>query len=393
MVRKMCGICAALFLTAGAVSWACNVPVFRYALERWAPDRYEIIVLHRGELSAADGETVKRLDDLARGDSPEPANFTALTADLASPDQVAMREFWERSGSPGLPCVVLRYPESAGKRPAVATVPLTREAVEKLVDSPVRHEIARRIKGGASAVWIFLESGDTSRDGRAYALLERETKRLASVLVLPGPVAGNEAGQPVNTAAGPGVRIDFSIVRLSRDDQAERALFDMLIHTEPDLEDYPGQPMAFPVYGRGRALYALVGDGITRKNIEAACRFLIGACSCEVKALNPGVDLLISADWEKAITESWIPKDDLPPLKSIAGLVETTADTVDAAAAPQVAGDSVATGAPADTVPAANGSGTGSGRIKRNMFVAFGVLFAATAGLTLAVVIRRGASR
>ena len=131
------------------------------------------------------------------------------------------------------------------------------------------------------------------------------------------------------------MRIDFPIVRLSRNDPAERTLMEILVHSEPDLTEYSGEPMAFPVYGRGRALYALVGAGITPKNIEKACRFLIGACSCEVKALNPGVDLLIAADWTKAITESWIPKDDIPPLTGISSLVETASDTAYAAPSPE----------------------------------------------------------
>ncbi|MFT5104551.1 MAG: hypothetical protein ACI9UA_000166, partial [Pseudoalteromonas tetraodonis] len=31
------------------------------------------------------------------------------------------------------------------------------------------------------------------------------------------------------------------------------------------------------------------------------CFFLTGACSCQVKAQNPGWDLLLSADWEKGL--------------------------------------------------------------------------------------------
>ncbi|TWW12353.1 hypothetical protein E3A20_01920, partial [Planctomyces bekefii] len=35
--------------------------------------------------------------------------------------------------------------------------------------------------------------------------------------------------------------------------------------------------------GRGRVLYALVGDGIAEGTIAAACDFLTGPCSCQVK--------------------------------------------------------------------------------------------------------------
>ncbi len=39
-------------------AWCCNVPVFRFALERWKPDNYEVILLHRGPLEAKYREQV-----------------------------------------------------------------------------------------------------------------------------------------------------------------------------------------------------------------------------------------------------------------------------------------------------------------------------------------------
>src|SRR5262249_42605094 len=57
----------------------------------------------------------------------------------------------------------------------------------------------------------------------------------------------------------------------------------------------------FPIFGRGRALCSLEGKALAAKDIEEAARFLCGACSCQVKELNPGVDLLIAADWDELI--------------------------------------------------------------------------------------------
>jgi len=58
------------------------------------------------------------------------------------------------------------------------------------------------------------------------------------------------------------------------------------------------QPIAFPIFGRGRVLCALVGDEIKKENVEEICYFLVGGCSCQVKEANPGWDLLLSADWD-----------------------------------------------------------------------------------------------
>src|SRR5436190_9998411 len=45
----------------------------------------------------------------------------------------------------------------------------------------------------------------------------------------------------------------------------------------------------------------MAGAGLNASNIAEAGGFLVGACSCEAKELNPGVDLLFSADWEAGL--------------------------------------------------------------------------------------------
>ena len=54
-------VIAAMILVA-AVAQACNIPVFRYALERWQPDSCEVIVFHRGKLTADDDVQVQALE-------------------------------------------------------------------------------------------------------------------------------------------------------------------------------------------------------------------------------------------------------------------------------------------------------------------------------------------
>jgi hypothetical protein len=76
----------------------------------------------------------------------------------------------------------------------------------------------------------------------------------------------------------------------------------MLIHSESDLAERT-EPMVFPVYGRGRALWGLIGPGITASNIRDSASFLVGACSCEVKEQNPGFDLLLAADWDELLSQ------------------------------------------------------------------------------------------
>ena len=40
---------------------ACNVPVFRYALERWQSDNYELLVLHQRDLTLEEQQKVDKI--------------------------------------------------------------------------------------------------------------------------------------------------------------------------------------------------------------------------------------------------------------------------------------------------------------------------------------------
>jgi hypothetical protein len=167
----------------------------------------------------------------------------------------------------------------------------------QLLDSPMRAEIVRRILGGDSAVWIIVESGDREADD---ALFERLSDRLTffqSVAKLPEIDPDDPASQ---LGPGPDLKLKFSIMRLGRDDPKEALLVRML--AGPKLGELPeGKPFVAPVFGQGRVLGAWSGETMDVEGIEEASFFLTGACSCQVKAQNPGWDLLLSVDWEKGL--------------------------------------------------------------------------------------------
>ncbi|MCJ7752427.1 MAG: hypothetical protein MUQ65_15275, partial [Armatimonadetes bacterium] len=183
--------------------------------------------------------------------------------------------------------------------------PLTVSNARMLVDSPARRDIVRRILEGHSAVWVLLESGDSAKDSAARALLGETIRDLERKLELPvglgnAPLSRDEPTQRIE----PPLQIRFSLLSLPRSDAAESVFIELLMHSEEDLDHYSSEPIAFPIYGRGRVLYALVGKGITEENIREACAFLVGFCSCQAKALNPGTDLLMAADWEAGFVGS-----------------------------------------------------------------------------------------
>ena len=70
-MRKNRNVVGAMLFFCGCISLqttlliACNVPVFRYALQRWQPDDYEITVLHYEPLSAEHQEMMDKLQQAA----------------------------------------------------------------------------------------------------------------------------------------------------------------------------------------------------------------------------------------------------------------------------------------------------------------------------------------
>ena len=154
---------------------------------------------------------------------------------------------------------------------------LTDANSDLLVDSPKRREVAQRLAKGDTAVWVLLEIGDRTKDNAAAELLRSELDILNKTLKLPELTMRSDFGQ-VKKIPIPKIDISFSLLRLSRFDPKERLFVQMLLSSEPDLATF-NEPMVFPVFGRGRVLYALVGAGISKSNIEKGCRYIIGPCT------------------------------------------------------------------------------------------------------------------
>lgn len=301
---------------------ACSIPVFRYALENWQPDSYVAFVYHHGELNAKHQDLV---DDLSPrgGDGSRIANVVVKTIDLdATQDEFALKLLKENP-SDSFPHLVVQNPAKRDEPQTVFAAELTASHVQSLMDSPLRRTIRDRLIKGDSVVWVYLECGIKEKDDELFSMISTELLRLQAELKLPEI---EEEDLAELTAAPESLKIQLSAVRLSRDDSEEAVLRDMLLRVEPDLldESYADQPMAFPVFGRGRALYALVGDGVTPDLIQEACQFLTGACQCTVKADNPGVDLLISVDWDRFVQPTEAVDASLPPLAGFTGFGDGT---------------------------------------------------------------------
>ena len=343
-----------LFAAAGwlwpALTPACNVPVFRYALERWPAEPYEFVVFHRGPLSAPDQAVVEALKTTGQ-DGRGLANLTLVTVDLAAQPDPARARLWSGQTNATLPWLVVRAPRSEVAAAPGWTGRLDRETVQSLVDSPARRELARRLLKGDSAVWLFVESGHRTADAEAVKLLETELKKSEKSIRLPEPAPDD----PQMRSSLP-LRVAFSVLRLSRRDPAEAVFLTLLAREAPPVATN-ASPVVLPILGRGRALAALFGQQFRPEIIADVCSFVAGPCSCEVKEMNPGFDLLMAADWE-ALAEGRVVKDpELPPLIGLAAF--RAADTNPAPGLLAVT----------DPAPAPDRSGV----LRRNLLVLLGV--------------------
>ena len=271
--------------------FGCAVPVFRYALERWAPDAYDMVIIHRGQLADDNPASL-----LLKGDEAEFLNLRISTMDLETSAENEVTSLLGGAIPETLPALAIWYPMQKGRAAPFWTGEFTPAAVKALIQSPKRLQLAQRLTDGQTAVWVVVESGNAAKDKAVMQMLEQQLATATKELKEMTP-------EPAEDLDMPGLSYEFSTLAISRSDPQEKMLLEMLLKSEPDLGDYADEPIVFPVFGRGRALYALASEGINADTIRETVAFLTGPCGCEIKMLNPGVDLLMSVNWDAAVMQ------------------------------------------------------------------------------------------
>lgn len=263
------------FTAAAGVASACSIPVFRYALDHWRPDSYRL-----------------QLDRTPSAEEPE---LDHLLRNLGDHSSINLQLIASTDG--GSTSSRLLFPKHGTE---IWSGTLDTTNFNQLVDSPARAEIARRLADGQSGVWIVIESGNKELDDAHTSRLKNRVAFLQTAATLPMIDPSDPSNQ---LGPGPELRIDFSILRLVANDARESLLKKMLLGPTQEISMPSTEPVAAVVFGRGRVLGVWPMETLGDDAIDSACLYLLGACSCQVKQMNPGWDLLLSFNWDEHLQE------------------------------------------------------------------------------------------
>lgn len=315
---------------------ACQVPVFRYALERWPPDFYQLVIFHEEPLTEAQEAVYKDLK--ARVDSEElPANMHVDTLNVLEKPDHDLAVWFKQQEDVNTPSMVLFYPTMNREILPAWKGEVTEANAARLLDSPYRRQILGGILRGDSAVWVLLESGNKEKDDALVTLLNTQLKEVRDVLEIPDGVMTQEEAeeafsdpQSVPFGFDPSnvlrseipLHINFSVMRMSREAEGEDIFHQMLLNRYSDVPQESEVPLLYVVFGQGRVLGPITEAEIEEDAIYSAAQYLCGACSCEVKAQNPGMDVVMSINWWSKLEGSQVIEDKtLPPLIGTADIL------------------------------------------------------------------------
>ena len=175
--------------------------------------------------------------------------------------------------------------------------------LNSVIDSPMRRMILAHLTRGASTVFVLLTSDDEKADRAALEMSLRELQPLERKIKLPKQ---SDDGPKIKLPIP--LKVSFPVLVLDRNQPEEAAFIRMLLATEERLLDMKG-PILFPIFGRGRVLGGLTGKEISPDQLMDVAKFLCRECSCQVKELNPGIDLLMAVHWNDAFDQMYEGKE------------------------------------------------------------------------------------
>ncbi len=337
-------VAVTLFTIFAITTHACDTPVFRYALEKWAPENYRMLVFSEEErneetdavLSVLDKNSVNiaikeiNLTELKNGFDAEQYKFKGVKKEYRkSKEQIKcertlkterykfdrnLEEYNKFAKNKKLPYAVLSYPKNARVSKNILWQGAPRnDVITSINQSPARTEIAKRILSGDSAVWVVVTCEDKKKNDALCSNLESYLKKAEGTVTLAIP----EDAKKLKLETP--LKLQFSILKISSTSTKESFLINNLLKLSEKQNGKPltseewklllEQPVIIPIIGRGRAIQLFKANEITEKAVVDLCQYICGECSCEIKAQNPGMDMLFAIDWESGFTPMVVDHD------------------------------------------------------------------------------------
>ncbi|MEM1070230.1 MAG: hypothetical protein AAGI63_15105, partial [Planctomycetota bacterium] len=167
-----------------SVACACNIPVFRYALERWRPDPCQIVVLYDAQLTKAEQELVAGLKP--KPEQASDANVDLMLVDVNDASMPLVATWRSVSDTKDdLPHVFVRTKLGPDRWINGWHGPLNTISADRVLYSPARKELGRRLLAGHAVVWILVTSDDQKKNEAAKKLLADNLEPLSGKIELP----------------------------------------------------------------------------------------------------------------------------------------------------------------------------------------------------------------
>lgn len=302
-----------------AMARACSTPVYRYAMYNWAPGSYEVYYFYRGEPLKDDAEVLGALSHPRDADQGEAANIILAKVNLDRKGHLDrlppwVQKAWEPRAKTVKPVYLMMTPWGA----ELFSGQLDTATLKAMLDSPLRRRIGKLLHEGHAALFLVVSPPGAEKTKQAEKMIDEIIALMAAAKPKDAQPKASLSGDDLkgarkatssdkdehrpadtgqdDTDAVPPLKI--ARLTVSPNDPAEKWLIRMLMLSEKDLEEESHQPFVFAVFGRGRALPPLIGEGITADNLGECMAYVSGPCSCQIKDQNIGGDLLMTWNWD-----------------------------------------------------------------------------------------------
>lgn len=316
---------------------ACQVPVFRYALERWESDKYQLFLVTPETLDHAQTELVTEFNHKLA--------HTNLDLKVLNVGKLSENQLWQLPAidtSVKEPQLALYYPETSPHKKPIITLPLSSANLELLIESPARRATVNHLLNGSSCVWLVVHHGDPTTAEKTRSQLDGYLRKIEKSITIPEGIIGTNERHKITEdtdledvlRSEIPLKIAFTSQLVDRSNPEEAAFIATLIEASPPEVKNSRETLIIPVFGRGRQLPPMPASKLDYAPILNGCQYLCGACSCQVKEQNPGSDLLIHENWPSHLTTGLAVVDKaLPPLE---GVGELTQDPIESPASPDI---------------------------------------------------------